>query len=118
MSRGSVLSWLLGVARNGSRKLLVNKNNSDALEDLPDFATTDDAHFVDELTRAELIDSVRYVISTLPAMLREVVILCELQELEYQEAAKVLRCPIGTVRSRLNRARALLASKLRTRCPA
>jgi len=39
-------------------------------------------------------------------------VLCDLQEMEYSTAAGVLRCPVGTVRSRLSRARALLAAKL------
>jgi RNA polymerase sigma-70 factor (ECF subfamily) len=41
-----------------------------------------------------------------------VVVLCELQETSYEDAAAALDCPIGTVRSRLNRARGILARKL------
>jgi RNA polymerase sigma-70 factor (ECF subfamily) len=44
---------------------------------------------------------------------REVVVLCDLEESSYEDAALVLECPIGTVRSRLNRARAMLAQKLK-----
>jgi RNA polymerase sigma-70 factor (ECF subfamily) len=43
---------------------------------------------------------------------REVVVLCDLEELSYATAAEILGCPIGTVRSRLSRARALLATRL------
>jgi RNA polymerase sigma-70 factor (ECF subfamily) len=42
-----------------------------------------------------------------------VVVLCDLQELTYDDAATALGCAIGTVRSRLHRGRALLASRLR-----
>jgi RNA polymerase sigma-70 factor (ECF subfamily) len=49
----------------------------------------------------------------LPAHYREVVVLCNLQELNYEQAAEVIGCPVGTIRSRLNRARALLVEKLR-----
>jgi RNA polymerase sigma-70 factor (ECF subfamily) len=49
----------------------------------------------------------------LPAHYREVVVLCELHELSYAEAAAALGCAVGTVRSRLHRARAMLAAKLR-----
>jgi RNA polymerase sigma-70 factor (ECF subfamily) len=42
-----------------------------------------------------------------------VVVLCELEELSYDEAAGILGCPVGTIRSRLHRARTLLAGKLR-----
>ena len=51
---------------------------------------------------------VRAAILALPAHQREVVILCELEELEYHEVAAVLGIPIGTVRSRLSRARRTL----------
>jgi RNA polymerase sigma-70 factor (ECF subfamily) len=43
---------------------------------------------------------------------REAIVLCELEELSYEEAAKALDCPIGTIRSRLHRGRALLLAKL------
>ncbi len=51
----------------------------------------------------------------LPEHYREAVVLCDLQELTYNEAALVLGCAIGTVRSRLHRARTMLIEKLRTR---
>ena len=51
-------------------------------------------------------------IQSLPLVYREIVTLCELEELDYATAAAVVQCPIGTVRSRLHRAKALLASKL------
>jgi RNA polymerase sigma-70 factor (ECF subfamily) len=49
----------------------------------------------------------------LPERYREVVVLCDLQEMSYAEAAEILGCAVGTVRSRLHRARALLTEKLR-----
>ena len=49
---------------------------------------------------------------SLPPEFRETVVLCELEEMSYEEAAQVLECPIGTVRSRLHRGRALLLAKL------
>jgi hypothetical protein len=54
----------------------------------------------------------------LPAHYREVVVLCELHEMSYVEAAGALGCAIGTVRSRLHRARAMLAEKMRGRTEA
>jgi RNA polymerase sigma-70 factor (ECF subfamily) len=41
-----------------------------------------------------------------------IIILCDLEEFSYEEMAKILHIPIGTVRSRLHRARALLKEKL------
>ena len=47
-----------------------------------------------------------------PRRYREVVVLCDLEEVDYADAAVALGCPIGTVRSRLHRARGLLLEKL------
>jgi RNA polymerase sigma-70 factor, ECF subfamily len=70
-------------------------------------------HPVDQFASAETVGRVRKAIATLPENYREVVVLCELEEMSYEEAATVLTCPVGTVRSRLHRARALLLEKLR-----
>ena len=67
---------------------------------------------LDDLTRAETIASVRAAVQSLPPVYREVVVLCELQDLDYAAAAGIVQCPIGTIRSRLSRARTLLAAKL------
>jgi RNA polymerase sigma-70 factor, ECF subfamily len=64
------------------------------------------------LTRDETVEAVRRAVLALPVHYREVVLLCYLHELSYAEAAEVIGCEIGTVRSRLHRARALLAEKL------
>jgi RNA polymerase sigma-70 factor (ECF subfamily) len=65
-----------------------------------------------DLTRQEKIESLHRAISTLPLRYREVVVLCELQELSSADAAQVIGCPEGTIRSRLHRARILLLDKL------
>ncbi len=54
----------------------------------------------------------RRAIARLPERYREVVVLCDLEDKSYEEAAVSLDCAVGTVRSRLHRARALLARKL------
>ena len=59
-----------------------------------------------------MIDVVRQAVQSLPPVYREVVALCDLQEMDYATVAHVIQCPIGTVRSRLHRARALLLRKL------
>jgi RNA polymerase sigma-70 factor (ECF subfamily) len=55
---------------------------------------------------------VRAAVLDLPAEFREAVVLCELEEMSYEEAAQMAGCPIGTIRSRLHRGRALLMAKL------
>ncbi|HEY0702030.1 MAG TPA: sigma-70 family RNA polymerase sigma factor [Candidatus Acidoferrales bacterium] len=67
----------------------------------------------DELVSRENIRRVRQAIATLPENYREVVVLCEMDEMSYEDAAAVLDCPIGTVRSRLHRAKSMLTEKLR-----
>ena len=75
------------------------------------FSTAPKAHH--EFESLETVGRVRQAIATLPENYREVVVLCELEEMSYEEAAAALDCPLGTVRSRLHRARALLLEKLR-----
>jgi RNA polymerase sigma-70 factor (ECF subfamily) len=67
------------------------------------------------VSRSELVAQVRDAIQGLPPAYREAVVLCELQEMDYAAAAAIMQCPIGTVRSRLHRAKAMLMTKLATR---
>jgi RNA polymerase sigma-70 factor (ECF subfamily) len=67
----------------------------------------------DGLERAEIADLLREAILTLPDHYREPITLCDLEGKSYGEAAALLDCPVGTVRSRLNRARSILLDKLR-----
>jgi RNA polymerase sigma factor (sigma-70 family) len=57
-------------------------------------------------------ERVRAAVLELPVEFREAVVLCGLEELSYEEAARHLDCPVGTIRSRLHRGRALLLAKL------
>lgn len=66
-----------------------------------------------DLTRAESIEQLRQAVLALPAKYREVVVLCDLEELPYLEAARALGCAVGSVRSRLHRARSLLLRKIK-----
>ncbi|HEX7296902.1 MAG TPA: sigma-70 family RNA polymerase sigma factor [Pyrinomonadaceae bacterium] len=113
-TRGSLNSFLLGVARNYVLRRL--KGDHLLTAELDPEVTDDqiaESNPLDDLTRAESIESVRKAVLSLPERYREVVVLCELQEMSYVEAAQVLDCAIGTVRSRLHRARAMLLDKLR-----
>lgn len=67
---------------------------------------------VADMLRAESIEVLRRAVISLPKRYREVVALCDLEEMDYVQAAAVLGCPVGTIRSRLHRARALLLEKL------
>jgi|SRR5579883_423600 RNA polymerase sigma-70 factor (ECF subfamily) len=106
--KGTLASFLYGIARNLVLRRIEKDRGSEPVED--DFATDEDV--LADLTRQETIDQVRRAVLSLPPAYREAVVLCDLQDVSYQEAAVVLDCPVGTVRSRLNRARAMLAQKL------
>jgi len=116
--RSTVTAWLCGIARNCARQRL---DRDRRLERLEDEGLEDGAHqpavapdpLVD-LTRVERVALLRRALLGLPVRYREVVVLCDLQELSYAEAADALSCAIGTVRSRLHRARGLLAAKVLT----
>jgi RNA polymerase sigma-70 factor (ECF subfamily) len=119
-ARGSVSAYLYGMARNRVLRLLQRDRGFASIgEDASEGeSSVEEALILREdplavLTRSELIDSVRGAILALPLHYREAVVLCNLQEMSYAEAADVLGCPIGTVRSRLYRARELLIKKLR-----
>ena len=70
-----------------------------------------------DLERAEGVERLRRMVLSLPVQYREAVVLCDLQELSYADAAAAMGCNVGTVRSRLHRARELLAAKLRAAHP-
>src|SRR5262249_48804679 len=118
-ARGSMSAFLLGVARNHVlRRLrvehLLSPLGEDHEEDITAFPNSgNELCPLEDLTRAETIETVRKAVLSLPAKYREVVVLCELQDVSYVETAEILGCAIGTVRSRLHRARALLLTKLR-----
>ena len=117
-ARGSLNSFLLGVARNHVLRRLERDRFYVPMGEDSDQATAAEMLAagdgpLDELSRSEMIESVRRAVLSLPARYREVVVLCDLQEMSYAETAEVLGCAIGTVRSRLHRARALLIEKLR-----
>ncbi len=116
-ARGSIAAYLYGVARNFVlRRLEQERPYLTALDDKDsEFADLagDDPDVLADLTRNERIESLRRAVLALPPAYREVVVLCDLHELDYAEAATALDCAIGTIRSRLHRARALLAEKMR-----
>ncbi len=110
--KGSVQAFLYGVARNHVLRALERRRES-ALDEDADPPAGESADVLRNLTRAETAEAVRRAVLALPAHYREVVVLCDLEEMEYAQAAEALGCAVGTVRSRLHRARELLVEKLR-----
>lgn len=131
-AKGTLGGFLFGIARNHLHKRWEQDRRIvplvDGTEDGPGFESGNGhsrlsafggngngngAHPMDQFASAEAVARVRRAIATLPENYREIVALCELEEMSYEEAAATLGCPVGTVRSRLHRARALLLDKLR-----
>lgn len=106
-SRGTLLSFLYGIARN----LVLRRLEKEQPEELVEEPAADD-DVLDDLTRRETIEAVRSAVLSLPTQYREAVVLCDLGNASYEDAAAALDCPVGTVRSRLSRGRAMLGHKL------
>jgi RNA polymerase sigma-70 factor (ECF subfamily) len=106
-ARGTLASFLYGIARNMVLRRL------EKTAEIEDYAGPED--ILGDLTRRETIEGVRRAVLSLPPVYREAVVLCDLQDTSYEDAALVLDCPVGTVRSRLNRGRSMLAQKLAVR---
>jgi RNA polymerase sigma-70 factor, ECF subfamily len=116
-ARATVSAWLCGITRNLVRRRLERDRimlplDESAAPGHPDGAAGA-GDPLDDLTRAEGIETLRRAVSSLPVRYREAVVLCDLQEMSYADAADALGCAIGTVRSRLHRGRTLLAAKMR-----
>jgi RNA polymerase sigma-70 factor, ECF subfamily len=119
--KGQLSSYLFGIARNLLRRRLRREGFYEAADPGPSDgapnsatvpaadAASDPSHAFD---RDEAIQLVRRAVRALPVSFREAIVLCDLQELSYADAAAVIGCPIGTVRSRLHRARHMLAERL------
>src|SRR5262249_14768117 len=102
-ARGSLVAYLYGMARHlalrriASDRRVVPIDDDEGEADEPDLGTADP---LAELMRARTIEAVRAAVLALPVHYREVVVLCNLQEMNYAEAAEALGLAVGTVRSR------------------
>ena len=112
---GDPRAWLLAIVRRTAWTWLErNRRGSDAVEfdeavhDGPDLRPDPS----DLLARAGDIKSVREAIASLPESFREALVLRELEGLSYKQIAEITAAPVGTVMSRLARARALLQAAL------
>jgi RNA polymerase sigma-70 factor (ECF subfamily) len=132
--KGAPGAFLYGIARNHVRKLHEKESRYVALGDeasVGDAAgwmgqpgnyngngrystkSSEPETVLEGLERAESIRHLREAVLTLPEHYREPVTLCDLEGKSYEEASTLLACPVGTIRSRLNRARSILLEKLR-----
>jgi RNA polymerase sigma-70 factor (ECF subfamily) len=109
-SNGSLQGYLIGAARNMIRNRFRQERRFVDRE-----PATNGEEMVETLSRDQQLQELRTAVLSLPANHREVVVLCDLEGMDYAQAAQYLAIPLGTVRSRLHRARTILAAKMRRR---
>ena len=112
-AQGNVFGYLCGVLRHRVSRHFRQQKRWVALDaDNGDNSPADTHSPVDEIARSEVTIAFRRAMLELPLQHREIIALCDLEELPYATVARILDCPVGTVRSRLHRARALLSFRL------
>lgn len=106
-------AWIFQILRNtflGSRSKLEQRMTQamDSEEDLPETSATPESLLIGR----SKTDAVRDAIEQLPIIFREVILLCDVEEASYREIAEILSIPMGTVMSRLARARKTVRESL------
>jgi RNA polymerase sigma-70 factor, ECF subfamily len=118
IERGTLPAFLFGITRNKIMKYNERLPREISLVERQEDGNGGGLTLRDSFTPAmwaeqrERLEKVRAAVMELPIEFRETVVLCELEEMSYDQAARMLDCPIGTIRSRLHRGRALLLAKL------
>lgn len=118
-TKGTLASYLFGAARN-----LARRATHDFASDIPLGGASEaeaygapqsiEGETLAALMRAENLALLNKALLRLPALYREVIVLCDIEEISYADAAKILDCSAGTVASRLHRAHAILKTRLLT----
>jgi RNA polymerase sigma-70 factor (ECF subfamily) len=113
VERGDLPAFLGGVARKFIHRRQQNESRWRPLDEaaVSQGDGREGTEFTRALERRQDVAELRKAIAALPERYREAVVLCDLQEKSYQQAAEELGCALGTVRSRLHRARELLVRK-------
>lgn len=115
-------AWLFKILKNNYINLYRKKSKAPRKVDYEDFVGQHEkeesklSNRVDlrqEIYQDLMGDEVTIAINTLPVDFRTVILLCDIEGFTYEEIAKIIDVPIGTVRSRLHRARNLLKEKLK-----
>ncbi len=113
-------AWMYRILRNNyltSKSGLAARKTSALEDDAEETLTSYSATPEEMLLRQESYASAADALAALPAPYREILLLCEVEELSYREMAQILSVPIGTVMSRLARARKLLRQALTDPAP-
>ena len=114
-AKGPLAAYLFGTARNLTRRTMRQLPREEELLEDDVMEPASDLDVLEELSQADLLEHLKKAVLALPELYREVVILCDLEEMSYPAAAEVLQCSPGTIASRLHRARTMLKTKLSTK---
>lgn len=118
--KSSFITWLFRICSNvckdflRKRQVRANTFSIDSNDYDENGIDIEDVRYTPEsaLEQSEAQQHVRKAISRLKPEYREVITYCDIQQRSYEETAKILQCPVGTVKSRLNRARMALKQQL------
>lgn len=114
-------TWLYRIAINTAKNYLVSRSRRSAgyqidIQDAEVFENAPQLQGLEtperQLLNQEIIDTIRLAIDTLPEEMRTAIMLREFDGLSYEEIAFAMDCPVGTVRSRIFRAREAIDNKL------
>jgi RNA polymerase sigma-70 factor, ECF subfamily len=106
-------SWLLTILKNEHLKGIRRAGSRPRTVPMEDNFEHGDLGFGDEVENRALADRILTELDALPEEFRMAVALCDVEQMSYEEAAKVMRVPVGTVRSRLFRGRRALRERLK-----
>lgn len=104
-----VSTWIYTIALNEMRSYMRKQKPTVSLDDMPTFALSNDPpNPADGLLKVKL----EQAIAALPSDYRSAFLLREVDGFPYEDIANIIKCPIGTAKSRVNRARLMLKDKL------
>lgn len=116
-------TWLYRIAVNTARNHISSKHNQVFVSDQIDTQDGETFSLLDNLTdgetpethmhNREIIEALQTALDELPEQLRQAIVLRELEGLSYEEISTAMDCPVGTVRSRIFRAREAIAEQLK-----
>ncbi len=116
--QGSITGWINTIAKNVSKDYLKS-----AYRKRQDITTSDDNVLVlikdkkstpeNRLIKTERQKQILQAINNLKPKFKEVILLCEVEGYSYEECSKKLKCPLGTIKSRIYNAKKELAEKLK-----
>jgi RNA polymerase sigma-70 factor (ECF subfamily) len=116
-SADEIRPWIFTIMRHvwQNERRRISRSNETWLDDAAAGVSDGDAEL--SINRKLLVSEVRAAVDSLPGPLREIIVMRDMEDLSYAEIAAILSCPIGTVMSRLARARGALRQLLVPRVP-